>query len=68
MTLSQIKTAVDQGEAVYWSNKNYQVIKNKFGDYVIRMASNRHEIGLTWADGVTMNGAENEFFMEKGRN
>jgi hypothetical protein len=29
MTLSQIKTAVDQGEAVYWSNKNYQVIKNK---------------------------------------
>ena len=68
MTLSQIKTAVDQGEAVYWSNKNYQVIKNKFGDYVIRTASNKHEIGLTWADGVTMNGTENEFFMEKGRN
>jgi len=68
MTLSQIKTAVDQGEEVYWSNKNYQVIKNRFGDYIIRMASNRHEIVLTWADGVTMNGAEEDFFMEKGRN
>lgn len=68
MTLSQIKSAVDQGKTVYWSNKNYQVIKNKFGDYVIRMKQNGHEIGLTWRDGVTMNGAEEDFFTEKGRN
>ena len=68
MTLSQIKTAVDQGKTVYWGNKNYQVIKNKFGDYIIYMASNKNEIGLTWVDGVTMNGAEEDFFMEKGRN
>ena len=68
MTLSQIKTAVDQGKTVYWGNKNYQVIKTKFGDYVIRMKQNGHEIGLTWADGVTMNGAEEDFFMEKEGN
>lgn len=65
MTLSQIKRAVDEGTPVYWSNKGYTVIKNsRTGDYLIKHTGG-HCIGLTWADGQTMNGREEEFFVDK---
>jgi hypothetical protein len=67
MNLEQIKAAVDSGKKVYWSNKGYQVVKDKAGDYVIK-ASNGHMIGLTWADGETLNGKEKDFFVGESKN
>ena len=62
MTLQEIKEAVDNGKTVYWENGNYTVVKNdKNGEYFIK-ASNGYCIGLTWADGKTLNGKEEEFF------
>ena len=64
MTLSEIKKAVDEGKKVYWCNLNYEVRKNeKSGEYYIVSRCNANEMGLTWRDGVTMNGEEKDFFM-----
>lgn len=62
MTLEQIKRAIDEGKDVYWSNKGYKVKKDKLGQYLI-VHTGGHSIGLTWQDGVTMNGKEEDFFM-----
>ena len=64
MTLDEIKSNIDAGKRVYWVNKGYQVIKDILGQYLIVFQSNGYTIGLTWADGVTMNGKEHEFFTE----
>lgn len=65
MTLDEIKTSVDSGKFVFWHNKNYRIIKNKHtGEYLIWSQFNDHCIGLTWRDGVTMNGKPGEFFVE----
>jgi hypothetical protein len=63
MTLTEIKQAIEENKSVFWVNQAYQVIKNKFGDYLIKHTSGNC-IGLTWRDGVTLNGKENEFFVE----
>lgn len=60
MTLEQIKQAVNNGQAVYWMTTRYKVIKD--GDNYLIMCDNGYCIGLTWVDGVTLNGKENEFF------
>lgn len=62
MTLNEIKAAVDAGKKVFWSNLNYEVIKSS-DSYLIRSKSNNHYIGLTWRDGTTLNGREDEFFV-----
>ena len=62
MTLTEIKQAVENGQKVYWSNKNYEVIKDKIGQWLIVSAFNKYTIGLTWQDNVTMNGKEEDFF------
>jgi len=64
MTLEEIKSAVDKGETVHWINSLYEVIKNN-REYLIRCKSNNHCIGLTWADGVTLNGEEKGFYTLK---
>lgn len=64
MTLAEIKQAVDANKIVHWGNNNYIVSKNRFGDYYILCLSNKHSIGLTWADGITLNGLEDEFYLE----
>jgi len=65
MNLQQIKQAISEGKKVYWSSLLYEVIyddKNK--DYLIKCtSSNGHSIGLTWTDGVTMNGKEEDFYI-----
>jgi hypothetical protein len=61
MILEDIKQAIEDNKKVYWSNKAYEVIKDKIGQYLIK-CSNGHCIGLTWQDGTTLNGNENEFF------
>lgn len=64
MTVHEIKSAVDQGKIVHWSNRGYVVIKDSIGQYLIHCTMNDHYIGLTWMDDVTLNGAEEEFFIE----
>lgn len=62
MNLQQIKTAVDQGKTVHWVNRGYTVIKDSKNQYLISF-HNGHCIGLTHADGVTLNGREEQFFL-----
>lgn len=61
MNLQQIKTAIEQGKKVHWSNSLYQVIKDKKDQYLI-VCTNGYCIGLTWQDGITLNGKEQDFY------
>lgn len=63
MTLQEIKQAIEDGKRVFWSNRAYEVIKDSKGQYLIVCSINNHAIGLTWLDGVTLNGREDEFFI-----
>ena len=63
MTLEEIKKAVEEGKKVHWSHSGYAVICDKIGQWLIVCSSNNHCIGLTWLDGVTMNGKEEDFFI-----
>ena len=66
MNLAEIKIAVDAGQVVHWKSRNYTIIRDLLGSYLIAFAHGTRDanyIGLTWLDGVTMNGNENEFFM-----
>ena len=63
MNLQEIKDAIAQGKKVHWSNRAYDVIKDKIGQYLIVCNLNDYCIGLTWQDGVTMNGKEEDFFI-----
>jgi hypothetical protein len=63
MTLEEIKKAIEEKKKVYWSNKSYEVIKEEDYYYVLYIP-NSYAIGLTWLDGITLNGKEEEFFTE----
>jgi hypothetical protein len=63
MTLQEIKQAIKDGKKVYWSNSLYEVVKDNIGQYLICCRLNDHCIGLTWRDGVTMNGKEEDFYI-----
>jgi len=63
MTVQEIKQAVDEGKKVYWASLNYEVIKDKYGQWLIHSKCNGHCIGLTWTDGTTLNGKEEDFFI-----
>lgn len=65
MTLEQIKVAVEAGQTVYWSNPDYTVIKDSVGQWMIAYRAGypgENYIGLTWQDGVTMNGKPEDFY------
>ena len=61
MTLSEIKAAVIAGDKVHWSSTFYTV--ENHGDQWLIAGANGSAIGLTWADGETLNGIESEFFI-----
>lgn len=64
MTASEIREAVRAGRTVHWSNDGYTVTKGKNDlDFLIRCESNGHCIGLTWQDGVTLNGDPEDFYI-----
>lgn len=63
MTLIEIKRAVADGLAVCWCSKNYRVVRDSIGQYLIRCSNNGDCIALTWADEKTLNGRESEFFV-----
>lgn len=62
MTLDEIKAAVDAGKTVFWASEAYRVEKDG-SDYIIRCVLNQNVIGLTWDDGVTLNGHPNQFYI-----
>ena len=62
MTLEEIKSAVDSGKTVHWANDGYRVIKSR-GEYLVVFDRNQSCIGLTWRDGVTMNGEPEQFYI-----
>lgn len=65
MTLDQIKATVDAGGIVHWKNRAYQVIKDSIGQYLIAYGCGSRDenyVGLTWADGVTLNGTPEDYF------
>ncbi len=64
MKLQEIKSAVLAGKTVHWKNEGYRVIHApKIGEFLIRFDYNESMTGLTWADGVTMNEREEDFFL-----
>lgn len=63
MELEDIIHAINQGWVINWQTDNYRVIQNKFGQYQIKCLSNGNIIGLTYADGVTLNGEEKDFYI-----
>lgn len=63
MTLDDIKQAVNDGQTVCWSNIAYTVIKDDRDQWLIECCLNGHCIGLTWDDGVTLNGKPEQFFI-----
>jgi hypothetical protein len=65
MTLDEIKKAVDEGKKIKWANKLYDVVKDSLGQYLVVCSSNQHTTGLTWKDGVTLNGRPSEFYIAK---
>lgn len=65
MNLNEIKTAVDSGQRVKWANPAYDVIRDSCGQYLIVCNLNQSTIGLTWRDGVTLNGRPEQFYIAK---
>lgn len=71
MKLEQIKEAVQQGKTVHWSNTGYKVILSKTykgEEQWLISHTNGHAIGLTWTDGITMNGKEEDFYIASTTN
>lgn len=61
MTLSEIKAAVRRGDTVHWGNPGYTVVVDSTDSWYI---VHRHNtIGLTWTDGVTLNGDPDDFYI-----
>lgn len=64
MTLEKIKTAVESGQTVHWASGAYNVVKDDIGQWLIVCPSTGGCWGLTKADKVTLNGREDQFFIE----
>jgi hypothetical protein len=63
MKLQEIKNAILAGKTVCWAHEGYQVMGDDLDDLSIVCLSNSNSTGLTWRDGVTLNGHESEFFV-----
>ena len=64
MTLQEIQAAVMAGQTVHWASTLYVVkYASAIDEFLIYCLSNDTFIGLTWQDGVTMNGSEDQFFV-----
>lgn len=64
MNLLEIKRAVNEGLIVCWGTRDYVVEHVRNEDrYFIKSLATGHAIALTWSDGLTLNGKEEEFFV-----
>lgn len=67
MRLPEILRALDRGLPVNWQTHGYVVERPpKGGACMIRSLSTGHCICLTWADDITLNGKDCEFFIGEG--
>ena len=64
MNLHEIKRAVESGKTVHWASRGYRVIKDSAGQWLIKCDFNDTYIGLTWRDGVTVNGKPEQIFID----
>ena len=64
MTVEEIKAAVANGDRVCWRQRNYEVIEDALGKFLIRCTNNGYCIGLHSIDGI-LNGKESEFYIEE---
>jgi len=66
MNVNEIKQAVREGKKVHWSNEAYEVVLSHFKSgeeqWLIKCSLNGSCIGLTWTDGITLNGKEEDFY------
>lgn len=62
MNLQQIKDKLSAGIKVYWNNEAHEVTQDNKSQYFITNIYNQYSVGLTWLDGITLNGKESEFF------
>lgn len=62
MTLEEIKEGVLNNRTICWKNKNYHVVCDNLGQWLILCLSNRSSVGLTQEDGVTLNELQEDFF------
>ena len=67
MNLQEIKSAVSNDKDVFCGSLAYKVIKDKNNEYLIKCTLNGSCIGLTWADGETLNAKEEDFFYRAKR-
>lgn len=65
MNILEIKSAVDAGQTVCWSNEGYVVCKDALGQYLITYQPNGSTIGLTNRTGDRLNGEEGAFFISR---
>ena len=65
MNIAEIKSAVDAGHSVYWSNEAYRVHRDGLGQYLITYLPNGSSIGLTDRSGTSLNGDEASFFVAR---
>jgi hypothetical protein len=63
MNLDEIKAAVLAGKTVHWASEAYRVIRDSVGQWLIVCDMNGDCTGLTWRDGVTVNGKPEQFFV-----
>lgn len=63
-SIADIKEAVERGLSVCWMNKEYEVIKDVNGKYLINYKHNNYCIGLTNLAGTELNGNLNEFYID----
>lgn len=64
MKLAEIRRSVDEGLTVHWQSRDYEVVaSSSHSSYLIRSKATGHCIALTWADGATLNGKEEDFFI-----
>lgn len=60
MTVQEIKKVVDNGQTVFYRSHAYRVVK--YGERYLIEHTRGNTIGLTWRDGITLNGNENDFY------
>lgn len=62
-TLNEIKSNVLAGRTVNYQSNLYRVERDSIGQWLIVCTANGSCIGLTWRDGVTLNGDPWHFYI-----
>lgn len=63
MNIQEIKTAVEAGKTVHWSNAGYVVTKDSIGQFHITFKQNQSSVGLTNRAGNRLNGQPQDFYI-----